>query len=98
MPPCLIIELQPDNVNWRDLDLINSIEFILPTTTTCYVLTGIIYLGSQHFTCRYRDTEGHWWYHDGISANRYMSLDNITSLHCVADRQACLLIYSQKLI
>ncbi|KZT10057.1 uncharacterized protein LAESUDRAFT_470226 [Laetiporus sulphureus 93-53] len=35
-----------------------------------YSLAGIIYHGANHFTCRFFDSAGTSWYHDGADAGR----------------------------
>lgn len=94
-PPLLAVELQPDELtDWASLDIGSSTSLMLPGTSQSYCLTGVIYLGGNHFTCRYIDSNFTVWSHDGVDRVREMSREfhtsNLLKFHA---RTACLLLY-----
>ncbi|KAJ3475999.1 hypothetical protein NLI96_g11457 [Meripilus lineatus] len=94
-PPILAFELQPDNATqWACLDIGSSMSLTLPGTPLVYNLMGIVYLGGEHFTCRFIDKDFGVWSHDGVDSRREMTRETYSmNLTKQRSRQACLLLY-----
>ncbi|KAJ7749131.1 hypothetical protein B0H16DRAFT_1319457 [Mycena metata] len=67
-------------------------------------LRGVIYGGQAHFTCRYIDSEGGMWFHDGITtANKCLadvklsSVENLLDLHRCGEKIAVAVVYVRDL-
>ena len=64
-------------------------------------LRGIIYGGSNHFTCRFIDSIGRIWYHDGITTRRgclddgFLSQIEAEALENTRGKRAVALIYAR---
>lgn len=63
-----------------------------------YMLSGIVYHGGNHFTCRVFDRTGTCWYSDGaenagtpVNEGKFNAISN---LHTTRGRNICLTIYS----
>ncbi|KAF8891013.1 hypothetical protein BD779DRAFT_1401571, partial [Infundibulicybe gibba] len=64
-----------------------------------FILRGIVYFGSSHFTSRILTEEGMLWYHDGINTGKNTECEgplseSIDLLRCEG-REATAAIYSQ---
>ncbi|KAI0652908.1 hypothetical protein C8Q70DRAFT_928980, partial [Cubamyces menziesii] len=60
-------------------------------------ICGAIYLGMNHFTCRYIDVQGIVWYHDGMSNGRFCVRETeifSTNMMLAQGRQASHLVYA----
>ena len=101
-PPMLAIELQPDpRFQWIDLRLEQSIDMNFLGSSVHYTLIGVVYLGSAHFTCRYRDPDDTWWIYDdtrtqGVAQRDTQFLSSIGGLKTLGSSQACLFVYSKQ--
>lgn len=92
--PLFILELQPHPNKWRNLVITTRETISLPGTSDTYKLISIVYLGMEHFTCRFIDTNDNMWCHDGISQNRFMTAEpQGTSLVHLEERAPCLLLF-----
>jgi hypothetical protein len=65
--PKLIVFEYPD----MDIKTSHCIKF---KDKTVLNLTGIVYHGDNHFTCRIISPDGHIWFHDGISTGNAMDI------------------------
>lgn len=93
-PGILILELQPHPNNWANLILDPSMIITIPGTEYQYTLAGIIYLGYDHFTCRFIDNDYFVWKHDGMSQSNHMIREfGDVDLNSLDERNPCLLIF-----
>lgn len=67
--PFLFVELQPNDL--LRLETSRCIAFSVRGIQRTWRLCGAIYLGMNHFTCRYIDIHGTSWYHDGMFNGRF---------------------------
>ncbi|TFK53367.1 hypothetical protein OE88DRAFT_1600936, partial [Heliocybe sulcata] len=64
-------------------------------------LTGIIYFGEYHFTCRFIDIQGTIWYNDGMETGRqctrqgHIDKINLSDLKTCKGKDMVTLFYSQ---
>ncbi|KZT29222.1 hypothetical protein NEOLEDRAFT_1030734, partial [Neolentinus lepideus HHB14362 ss-1] len=54
-----------------------------------FYLTGIIYHGDYHFTCRYIDKNGDIWFNDGIETGRQCTKDGNIHTTTLEDLMSC---------
>lgn len=63
-----------------------------------YILSGLVYYGGNHFTCRVFDKAGNCWYSDGAESGGTPindgKMSNISNLHITRGRNISLAIYS----
>ena len=99
-PPVLAIELQTGDDLFPILNIQEEIRVTVFGLRTLYSLTGIVYLGHAHFTCRSVLPDHSVWYSDGIEYGEQMIREgyytDIQAQIAVAGlRKACLVIYKR---
>ncbi|KAI0354570.1 hypothetical protein OH77DRAFT_1456690 [Trametes cingulata] len=74
-PPIVVLEVSyVENLSCDD-------EFVIAVGARSYRwhLRGVIYHGSNHFTCRYLSSEGNVWYHDGASTGQNCIRESVSA-------------------
>ena len=100
-PPLWVLEVQPDTEGGFDwLDLGECTELSSPDGTK-YDLIGVVYSGTDHFTCRYLDPQGVFWSHDSAHHLRFMRQDatlttNLGHIGNLDGRKACTWLYLRR--
>ncbi|KAH9899678.1 hypothetical protein C8Q73DRAFT_638274 [Cubamyces lactineus] len=94
-PPFLFVELQPTFSS----QMVTCGRLVWPVRGVHrqWRLCGVIFLGANHFVCRYIDISGRVWYHDGMSNGRWCTREtnDNTSMNVFSanNRRASHLVY-----
>ncbi|KAI0351714.1 hypothetical protein OH77DRAFT_1410608 [Trametes cingulata] len=93
----LVVELQPGT----NISIDRELRFQHTDTTqdSIWMLCGVVYLGSNHFTARYISDSGMAWYHDGASTGSLCTPEGPSSAISLASafgRAASHLLYFKR--
>ncbi|KAJ6520772.1 hypothetical protein DFH09DRAFT_939555 [Mycena vulgaris] len=98
VPGILLVDINHDRLRFDD-----QIGFDCANTMIKLKLRGIIYGGQRHFTCRFIDSHGTVWFHDGISTGRSCIQDSTIergydpmALHKCGEKLAVAVIYARE--
>ncbi|KAK7685961.1 hypothetical protein QCA50_010771 [Cerrena zonata] len=96
VPSFLMLELP---VEWADPVLVSDEFHLTVADVDCqWALQGVVYFGSNHYTCRFVDGDDNVWYHDGAESgsqclhhgDSFAELQDINTAH---NRAASILVY-----
>ncbi len=66
-PPLLILESLPG----MTVTPCETVSAVVGGVTVCWRLVGVVYFGWRHYTSRFVDEHGYFWYHDGATTSRH---------------------------
>ncbi|KAL6309551.1 hypothetical protein BKA93DRAFT_705617, partial [Sparassis latifolia] len=71
-PSIIVVEIQPsiDGIFPRSLSINLELTLTLGSINHCWLLAGVIYLGSSHFISCYITSANVVWLHDGVAMGR----------------------------
>ncbi|KAJ6522930.1 hypothetical protein DFH09DRAFT_938153 [Mycena vulgaris] len=97
VPGIMLIDINHDRLSFSDQLGFDSAGVMVKLN-----LRGIIYGGQNHFTCRFIDSNGTVWFHDGISTGRTCIRDaslegryDPMALHKCGEKLAVAVIYAR---
>ncbi|RDX44582.1 hypothetical protein OH76DRAFT_1359470 [Lentinus brumalis] len=67
VPPLLVMESLPGTT----ITPCETVTAVVSGVSVCWRLVGVIYFGWRHYTSRFMDQQGLFWYHDGVTTARY---------------------------
>ncbi|KAJ7027195.1 hypothetical protein C8F04DRAFT_965550 [Mycena alexandri] len=97
VPGIMLFDLTHDKLLFSD-----DLTFEVRNQQINMKLRGIIYGGQNHFTCRYIQSDGSMWFHDGITTGstclretKVQDVENRLQLHKCGEKTAVALIYAR---